>query len=410
MVLIVVTGLLTGCAGAQETDQVAYAVAIGLDLADEPEKVSVTYQIAVPRALTAQGNSGKEGASVLMTIKAHNLAAARDFNKSIAARIPNLSHTKVFIIGEDLARKGIGKIMGPIMRFREFRGSMFIIIVKGDKAANFMEKNKPPLETLPSRYYETMLLSYTETGYFLPSNLHDFYTRLRSHSGAPYATLVGINPNTGEGQPSGTKAPLEKVEEYLAGDMPRQQRPISQGEFAGTAIFKADRMVDTLTTEETRMVAILQGKMVHGFIVVQDPLEPKDSINVAIRLGRQPKLAVALADGQARITADVFLEGEISSISSGLNYEARELRPLLEDQISQLIEGEMRKMLVKTQASGSDIVGFGFRARPLFATYQDYQQTDWSGLYQEAQIEVKVTTRLRRTGLTWRTFHTKDSK
>jgi hypothetical protein len=196
---------------------------------------------------------------------------------------------------------------------------------------------------------------------------------------------------------------LEKADEYLAGNIPRKQEPVSFIDFAGTAIFEHDRMVGTLTTEETRMVSILQGTLERGFLVVQDPLDPAKAINVDARSGRKPKIAVALIDGKARITADVLIEGEISSISSQFNYEGRELRPRLEEQVSKLLEQEINKMLAKTQSLGSDIVGFGFYARPLFATFDEYHQIDWPSLYREAQIEVKVTTRLRRTGLLWRT-------
>jgi len=403
--LLVITSFITGCSGARETDEIAYSVAIGLDASDDPDKVNVTYQIAVPRGLGQNGGGGKPGeTSVALTIKAHNLATARDLFGVVSARRPNLSHTKIYVVGEELARKGLTSVFGPIMRFREFRGSMYLVVVNNGTAAEFINKNRSRLESLPSRYYESMMLSYQEGAYFLPSNIHYFYTSLKSNSGSPYAALVGINPNTGEDQPTGHKHPAFRADAYLAGDVPRKQQPETGVEFAGTALFnKEGKMVAKLSTIETRMLSILMGLPVSGYLVFTDPLKPKEKINIEFRPGEKPKTTVKIIDGRAHITIDVLVEGQITSISSGIQNEKRELMDQLEKYVSQVLEDECRQLLSRTQAIGVDPVGFGFHARPQFRTYQEFKAVDWERLYKEAEITVKVKTRIRRTGLMLKT-------
>ena len=48
VLLVVLAFLSAGCVGAQETDQVAYILTVGLDKAPEEGKLEISYQVAVP--------------------------------------------------------------------------------------------------------------------------------------------------------------------------------------------------------------------------------------------------------------------------------------------------------------------------------------------------------------------------
>lgn len=197
-------------------------------------------------------------------------------------RFPSLTHVKAFIISKDFARQGIGDLIGPLMRFREFRGSIILIVVK-DTAKEFMSENNPKIETQLSKYYEGILFENRESGFFLQTDLHDFYIRLKNPVGSPYAVYADLNPRTGLSDPAGPKVPPEKTEEYKPGGMPRLGEQI-RPEFLGTALFRADKMVGSLTNEETRAVELLQGDFTRGYLVVEDPLKPKSSVNINLRL------------------------------------------------------------------------------------------------------------------------------
>ncbi|SDF30047.1 Ger(x)C family spore germination protein [Sporolituus thermophilus] len=406
IMLMVCSAVAAGCAGARETDEIAYVLAIGLDKGDEPGKIRVTYQIAVPRTLAggSQAGGGKsDQSSVLITLEAPSLAEARNLLNSAVSRIPNLSHTKVFIFGEEIARAGVADVLGPLMRFREFRGSMFVMIANEDTAQHFMEKNKPKLEILTSRFYENMLLGGEETSYYLRTNLHDFYLQYKTGNMAPIAVLAGApKEEENEEAPVRQARPPARADEYV-GHTPRVKSTETAAEALGTAVFVRDRMVGKLTNQETRMMAILTNQFRRGFLVFDDPLEPEKIVHVNARLGEPTKIAVNFVDGRPVIDISVFLEGEITSISSGINYEQQEYRSLLEAQVSRLIERETGRTLHKLQSLGADVIGFGYRARRHFATWQEWQAFDWAAAYQQATFRVQVKTEIRRHGLMWRT-------
>ena len=399
LILLAMLPFTAGCNGARELDEVAHVLTIGVD-AGEDGQLDITYEIAIPRALAAGEAAGKTDTNAkkttrLFTITAPTLAEGRNLLNSVVARAPNLSHVSTFVIGEELARKGLRDFLGPTMRFREFRGSINMVVVNG-KARDFIRQNSPE-EVLAPRWFEAIFSSADETGYYLKTTLHEFYGRLKNGSGSPCTVLMGLNPLKGEGQPSGPAIPGEKTREYLPQDVPREGG--NPATAIGTAVFREDKMVGVLPSEETRMLAMLLGNYPRGFVVVDDPLNPPKAINVNLRLGRQAKINVDLSGGQTVINVNVFLEGELTSNPSGINYEAKEYKGLLEQQISRTVRQRMLQMLRRTQEWGADVADFGYYVRPQCTTDAEFKNLNWDALYRKAEFNVTVTAKIRRTGL-----------
>lgn len=396
IMILIISLVITGCNGSKELDEVAYVLAVGVDAA-EGDQLDLTYEVAIPRVLAGESGNKTDPKSTtnLVGITAPTLAEGRNLLKSAVARAPNLSHVTTFIIGEDLARKGLADFLGPALRFRELRGSINIVVVTG-KAKDFMKQNAPE-EVLATRWFEAMLSSAEESGYYLKTSFDEFYTRLKNLSGSPFTTLMAINPLTGEGQPSDSVITGDRTREYLPQTMPRENG--NPGTVIGTAVFKEDKMVGMLLSEETRMFAMLENHYPRGFMVVDDPLEPKHAINVNLWLGRKPKINVAILDNHAAINVNVFLEGDITSIASGINYESDEYKGLLEKQISEIVRQRMLQMLQHTQEWGADIVDFGYYVRPQYATDQEFKDLHWDAMYPNAEFKVVVKTEIRRSSL-----------
>ena len=401
IILVSMSILLTGCNGSKELDEVGNVIAIGLDTCDEEGKLLVSYQFAIP-----QQESGKVDASkstVIITNKVSTIAEALNLVNSQIGYAPSMAHTKVIILGEKVARKGADEVLAPFMRYREYRGSMFVLVARGT-AKEMLENNKPIFVASMSRYYEEMLATGQYSGYYLRTSLHQYYTRIKSHSGQPYIALVAINPNSGEGDVSTKKVPGGKNDGYKAGDIPHQGgNPL---EFAGSAIFSKGKMVGMLSTTETRMLAMLLGEYPHGFLSVEDPLDSHYFINMNLRLGSKPKIKVELVEGRPVIHVSILLEGDISNIGSGINYEQKGYIDLLEAQINKVYEQEMLNLIRRTQELDSDVAGFGYYLRPAFHSNKEYVDYQWNEKYRQAEVFVEIETQIRRTGLMLRTVGT----
>ncbi len=398
--LIVMTVLVAGCNGARELDEVGNVIAMGLDIAEEG-KIFVSYQLAIPQQEGGKADASK--ATVVITIKATTIAESLNLLNSQIEYVPSLSHIKVIVLGEELARQGIDKVVAPFMRYHEFRGSMFVMVAKGT-AKEILEGNKPIFTASMAKYYEEVFGTADYSGYFLRTSLHQYYMRRKSYSGHPYMAFIAINPATGEGKINNKKVAGGKNDGYNAGDIPRQGgNPL---EFAGVAAFSDDKMVGVLSTTETRMLGMLLGEYPHGFLSVEDPLDPRYFVNINLRLGSKPKIKIKLVDGRPVIDIGILLEGDISNIGSGINYENQGYIDLLERQIEKVYEEEMINLIRRTQELDSDVAGFGYYLRPVFLSNQEMQAYHWNEQYGQAEVNVKIRSEIRRTGLMLRTIAT----
>lgn len=402
--LLISTMLLcSGCFGARETEDVAYVLTIGFDKAVDGQEI-ITYQIAVPRGgggEDSMGGKGEEAGSwITNTIAASNSSEARMLLKTTMSRYPNISHISAIILGEKVAREGIGDLLSYFMRNRDYRETILVAVVEGT-AEDYIRRNKPKLEKNVAKYYETFFQD-RESGYYIRSDLHDFYTALKSGGVSPVAVYGANNAKHGENQPAAPPSPRQGAEPYLAGGIPRAGTE-SPTEFAGLAVFRGDKMAGVLDSEETRAVNLLRGESVRAYVGVVDPLDPKYFVNMSVRLGAKPKIKGELRDNGPIFTVNVFIEAEIMGIPSGINYERGENRVVLEQQLSALFTEQMLRMIEHTQQLGCDPVGFGMYLRPKFADYNAVKQADFAALYQASEIHVNVNSKIRRTGLDWQT-------
>jgi len=409
-----VLGLLfSGCFGGRETDDVAYILVIGHDKAEEPGKIKFTYQIAVPRGAGGSGGGGggestgggkaggAKASGITNTITAPTPAEARMLLNSTLSRFPSASHAVALIFSEEVAREGLHSFVSYAVRNRDFHGSLLIVVVAGS-AEEYIRKNIPRLEPNMAKFYEVFIQSAAASGFFLRSTLHGFYTRLKNPGASPYALYSGLNPGTGQDIPAGPQTPEQKGEPYLPRGAPITGTG-NPAEFIGMAVFRGDKMVGVLDSEETRAVNILMGKLPESLIGVVDPLEPSHFVGLSIRNAKKPQITASLNGGAPIFDVDVPIEAEIITATSGINYEAAAYRKLLEAQVSHLLAGQIQRMLRHTQALGADVAGFGMHLRPQFPDASAMLETNFSALYQAADIRLNVSTEIRRTGLEWQT-------
>ncbi|MCE5286974.1 MAG: Ger(x)C family spore germination protein [Pelosinus sp.] len=392
---VILLFICTGCYGAKETDSVAYVIAHGVDKAPGG-KLTITTQIAPP---AGPGKSEQENIGVIDTITIPSSGQNRTLISSTLSRTLNSTHLTAIIISEEAARAGIAPILAFFSRNREFRDSIYFIVVPGS-AADYIQKNTSRLNLTISRLYENYL---TKKNYSLPSTLHTFYTSFKNNGSSPYITYSAVNPRTGEDKSAGYKTPQQKSTPYIAGGIPRAGTKTAI-EFLGLAVFKDDKMVGVLNSEETRAVSLLRGEFSWGYLGVVDPLAPqKDFISLKVYTYNKPKITAYFNNKAPVFTVKLKLELEVLGITSGTSYEKPEYRRLLETQVADLLKEQILSMLKHTQALGTDPVGFGLYLRPQLDTTAELSKADLTELYQQADIQIDVTAKMRRTGLIWQT-------
>lgn len=420
MLIILSCMLLTGCYDATEIDDLAYASAIGLDKGTTNE-LRMTLQIMVPTAIAGGGGSGDSGGvggketSTVTTIETPTVYSGFTMINNYLTKQINVSHAKLLVISEDLAKEGIGQYIHALIRGREFRGTIHVAVSKC-KAEDYIKEVKPILEANVSKYHELRHSSYQYTSFTTSSQLIDFYLRQECTCSQAVANLVDKSKYKSTDEftndestymKKGRTKPLEG--DYLAGGIPQVGEV--KNEVMGLAVFDGDKMVGELDGEETTFFLMLSGQFKRAYITFTDPLVNDQYIVLDVRQRGAPRKNTILQNDMPYCEAELSLEADILSIQSEINYESVENLPILERAAEDFIRTGIYRFLEKTTKElNSDICAFGMELKKKMMLWEDWERINWLSRYKDASFNINVKMHIRRTGLIIRTSPDFSSK
>lgn len=410
VIFLVISLPLTGCYDAREIEELAYVMAIGIDKG-VTDKLRLTVQFPTMSGPTAaagggmQGSSGGNGGSqdggdqdgyTAITMDVPSFFTGIDMINTIVPRKLNFMHTKALVFSEEMAREGIGDYIAPIVRYREIRRTIHVIVCKGS-AADFIKENKPFIGTTLSKTMEIMMEAPDDTGFFPHATLHDLYSNMKSTYRQPVAILGSVNDFKSfkeEGPPWGSG--FKTGGDYYAGELPRKGG--NKLELLGCAVFNGDKMVGELNGQETRIMMIGRGDFNKGTFTIKDPKKPDLIVPIEVFEEIKPKIKIRFEEDKPVIQMKVFLEGEILAVQSRIDYENLDLKPLLEDSFERHIKEELDRLIQKSKDMNIDLLEFGKTAVSHFDTIQEWERFNWLRQFEKAEVYTDVEFVIRRTG------------
>ncbi|RSK25674.1 Ger(x)C family spore germination protein [Bacillus sp. HMF5848] len=383
---VVLMAIMTGCMDKKELEEQAYVMAIGLDLyKGEKQNVWVTFQIANPEVgSTLAGGSTQEQAKETVTLLANDFITAKNTANSFISRDITLDHTKVLIVSEELARsKDFIRIIQSAMRSRELRRGVQIIVSK-EKASDFLQNNKPALETRPHKYYQFMINRAKETGIIPESTVHRFF-QLTEGDADLFLAMYATTKVEGEKKMDGME------DRYIAGNVP--QKGGNQTQFIGSAVFKEGQMIDVINGEMTRLCLILDNTLNIKDMLATYPDPVNEKYYVSTRVIKKKPTLVDLKyykDRPTEINVSVAIDLEIVAVPSLVNYSLKENREELRRSIRDGLNERFNKFIKKTQEEyKGDPFYWSLYVRKYFLTVPAYEEADWSKkIYPNAHINV----------------------
>ena len=193
--LLILLFNLTGCYDAHGIEELAYAVAIGLDT-NENNELELTLQFAQTgssESKNSEGSSQSEGSIISSVICSSISSGIALINSHISKKI-DLSHCQQIVFSEELAELGLSEYLDTFTNNVEIRTDCAIVISKA-KAKDYLKNVKPSLESLTARYYESTLNTNDYTGYTVNVKLAEFYSAIKDDYSQACAILGGINTN-----------------------------------------------------------------------------------------------------------------------------------------------------------------------------------------------------------------------
>jgi spore germination protein KC len=403
--LLLLLVAVSGCWDRRELESLGLVQALGLDLSPSGKGVTVTTLIAIPSKLGGQagGGGGGEGpGTFVISMDAPSIYEAFNRMNTTINREITLLQNQTLIIGEEIARQGVSKWIDNLVRFREMRRTMNIIVAKG-KAADILNV-RPKLEQNPSEYLRDLINLSNRTGMFPSTDLNSFMDRYQALAQENYLPLIaayqpkgqaGTGGNSGEGSSGGSGGKGGKEGE--AGANASKAQDIRM---IGTAIFKRDRMMGSFDIYETQALLLVTGEFKEAFMTIRDPKQKDYYIVFRLIAGNRPEIKYQSSGGVERFRVKLGLEADIVSIQSDIDYTQPKLEFFLGQKIAAELERRIRRVITKAQRQyNSDVFGFGIKVRNTVLTSTEWDHYGWPDKFDAAKIQVSAKVNIRRIGV-----------
>ena len=318
--------ILTGCWNAREIDELAFIMAIGVDRDESDGELIVSYRIANPTALGVGESGGSQGGGTLsnettftVMVKAKTIAEAMSRLRTQLPRRPFLSHLQGIIIGESLARSGVGEVLDYFEREEELRRSVHIFVTKDMSAAELFTRARQPLITSLGVAISGLLSQAPEAGYAPVVRVGDFLERLSS-------------PRTETFAPA-----LELSSTAMMGDS-----QLNQIVLRGTAVFRRDRLAGYLDDRETAILQMIRG----GFRWTTLSVSAGEGVQADVRVTRVGGAVRVTDPANLRFRVTIQVRGTVKQVHSlgsiggsvQIDRMSYELQTVLESLALELIE------------------------------------------------------------------------
>lgn len=390
LILTIATFSLSGCYNINNIDQLAYVVAIGLDVGDT-NNLKISFQLSTLGSSSSNGSSPSSDNPVINTIECSSIHSGITIINSYLSKEVNLSHCKVVVFSEALAYQGIGDYVYTLMNNVQVRPDTNIIVSRCS-AEYFLNNSKPILENIVSKYYETAPTSSEYTGYTENVTLNSFFSNLTNTYTNPVAILGGVNtPATHNNENSLIDS--EKDSNYKANETAISSKP--NIETMGLAVFHDDVLVGELNSIETLCHMIVTNKLDRCTITIPSPFEDGKTIGLSLKRQKNTKNNVKLVNGSAFIKVKTAFEARIISTSSNSEYLTNQNIEKIEEYANCYLEEHLLSYFYKTSREfNADIDGFGKHLLKNFLYWQDWKDFNWLSNYKNSFFEVDADVQL----------------
>lgn len=374
MVWVLTMMLLSGCWDRMEINDLAIVSAIGVD-SDKDNKLLVSLQIAIPLRLGTIQSGGGGGGKSTYVISDTGDTFSEAFRK-IQMRMPReifFSQSRVLLIGEDLAKKGVNQILDFHSRYHEPRINTYIMFTKG-KATDIL-KNEPKFENVPAEETKELV----KLGVGLSVMIRDFENMLHEEGREPFAPKFDTAALL-----SNKKDSSEKVQVIN-----------------GAAIFKNDKLIGWMDDIETRGILWIRNKMKSAVITFDVPEDHGGGKVSAEIYGARSKMEPVIKKGKLKMNISVDVVLGIIENDSMLKLDKTKEIELLNKCVAKEITDRMRLTLDKAQKDlQSDIFGFGVEVYKKYPKEWNSKYRDiWEQEFSQMEVSIQPSIHVRRIGL-----------
>ncbi|GAA3407372.1 Ger(x)C family spore germination protein [Paenibacillus hodogayensis] len=380
LLLACLSVLLSGCWSRKELNELAVVVALGIDL--HKNGYAVTAQVLNPNEVRTQKSTS--GATPVITYSSEGRTVPDALQRMLieAPRMLYLSHVRVLVFGEALARKGLSDTLDFISRNQQLRTDFFLLVSRGAQAADVL-KIVTPFEHVPANsLYTSIVISHQKWAATGKVTLQKFITELGREGSNPVLSGVHV---TGSAEKGSSLGNLHKID------------PDALLQHAGLGVFEEDRLVGWLdeSSSKTANYVLDEVHTTIGYV----PCPGSGIAGVEI-VHSDSDIDVSLGeDGKPEFTVRLDVETNLNAAECSMDLSKpatiENIQEKLNEKFARSLEGNIHEVQTKY---GADIFGFGevlHRKYPsVWAKYRERWKDSFGGM--KVSVEADVT--IRRIG------------
>ena len=367
--LLFIILLLSGCSASSDINERVIIQGIGIDLSDSGG-LAVTVQ-----ALNKNTYSGIGGTKVPENLvdnyflEGKTVADALSSLPEKAGDLPLYTHTRIILIGEKLARKGVKEIIDYFSRDSSCRANLHIAVC--EKSAREILISSEDKESIPAVEIENAVKSTEFGSNTVDVHIYEFLKMYREKTTACFLPVIKL----------------------IKGD----NNASYEIEVSSTAVFDEDKLTQFLNKNESFCLLLFNNKLKKGTYSVEMNNGTKASFNFC-----KAKTKVDVGKSESYPVFDVNLKCTfdnvefISSNGDELNEKMyNDLRTALESQLSDEMSAFLNKM---SKEYSLDCMRLG---RVLLIKQPDkYKEfeNNWNEILKKTKINVKSSVNIRRIG------------
>ncbi|MHA6482942.1 Ger(x)C family spore germination protein [Paenibacillus sp. strain BS8-2] len=387
LVSAVLLPILTGCWNRMELNEIGIAIGLGIDKKKNGQ-YGVSVQVVDPsEAAEGKGSSGRAPVTMFEAEDRTIIGALRKMTTMSPRRI-YFSHLRILVLGEALARSGIGDIMDFLFRSQELRPDYYVIIAR-DATAQDTLKVLTPLNKLPAdSLFSSLLLSER---LWAPTSAITTNMLLRTLlNPGKELILTGVRIHKGGDIPSDS---LDNVKQILSP---------SYLQFSGLSIFKGDKLVGWLNEKNSKGYNFVADKVRTTIGDIRCP----DGGTMALELVRtHSRMKTGMKDGQPYGSVLVEAEAAIPEAECSLDLSKQQnIEKIQREAEHRMVEGISDTISLAQNTYKSDIFGFGYAFHRSNRREWSKLKHDWNEHFSGMPIEIKANIKIRGIGTMANTF------
>lgn len=379
IVLSLLSLMLTGCWDKRELNELALVMGLGIDKIDDEYLASI--QVVLPGEVSPMKGGTGRSAVTMFKAKGKTINEAIRNVTSISPRRLYVGHLQMVIIGEDLAKEGIGALLDYLSRYWEARSDFYLAIAK-DSTAEKILNVQTTLENIPAN-----------------NIFHILKTSEESLSSTTAMTLVKLITDLEREGKEGVLTGIKVLGDEKSGSSKQNVETILPSAYIKLeeiAVFNHDKLVGWLSPEEGKGYNSITNHVKNTIGTLSCPDE--GTLNVHVKLFKT-KLKSKMVNGKPKIEVNVQVSGNVGEVDCKIELDKEETFKTL----NKLYEEEIKKNMNDTvkfvqEELNSDIFGFGAKIHQQHPKEWEKLKNSWDEEFSEIPVDINVKVRINHTG------------